>query len=120
MDIKKQEFEICTYNSKMTEMDVGTLAKVMQLGKDEEFEAVLLLWFKQKQEEGVSITGPIIRLKLGSCTNKLTMHKVTKDPCRCSLLLGLSMFRPDRFYPNVVYLGGCRSYMYTVQVYVHI
>ena len=47
----------------MTEIGVGWSAKVMKIGRDEEFEAALFLWFKQKWEEGVPITGPIMQAK---------------------------------------------------------
>ena len=62
-DIKKQEPALRAYKRKMTEMGVGQSVKVAKLGRDEEFEAVLFLWFKQKQEKGVPITGPIVQVK---------------------------------------------------------
>ena len=49
-DIKNREPDIQAYKHKMTEMGVGRSAKMMKLGKDKEFEAVLFLWFKQKTE----------------------------------------------------------------------
>ena len=60
---KKQEPALRAYKHKMTEMGVGRSAKVMKLGKDEELEAALFLWFKQKREEGIPITGPIVQAK---------------------------------------------------------
>ena len=48
-DIKKQELALRAYKLKTTEMGVGRSAKIiMKLGKDEELEAALFLWFKQK------------------------------------------------------------------------
>ena len=35
----------------------------MKLGRDEELEVALFLWFKQKREEGIPITGPIVQAK---------------------------------------------------------
>ena len=49
----------------MTEMGVGWSAKVVKpnVGRDEELEVALFLWFKQKLEEGISVTGPIVHAK---------------------------------------------------------
>ena len=33
----------------------------MKLGKDEDLEVALFLWFKQKQEEGIPISGLIVQ-----------------------------------------------------------
>ena len=44
-------------------MGVGRSAKIMKLGRDEELETALFLWFKQKREEGIPITGPIVQAK---------------------------------------------------------
>ena len=38
-------------------------AKVMKLQKNEELETAVSLWFKQKQEEGIPITGPVLQAK---------------------------------------------------------
>ena len=62
-DIKKREPALRAYKRKMTEMGVGRSAKIMKLGRDEELETALFLWFKQKQEEGIPITGPIVQAK---------------------------------------------------------
>ena len=40
----------------MTDMGVKRPAKTMKLGKDEELEMALHLWFKQKREDGIPIT----------------------------------------------------------------
>ena len=58
-DIKKRESELRNYK-RMVEMGAGGSVKVMKLGKDEELEIALYQWFKQKREQGVPITGPII------------------------------------------------------------
>lgn len=47
----------------MTQMGVKHSVKVMKLGKDEVLETVVFLWFKQKREEGIPITGPILQAK---------------------------------------------------------
>ena len=62
-DIKKRESSLRQYKWKMTEMGVKCSVKVMKLGKDEELETAVFLWFKQKQEEGIPITGPILQAK---------------------------------------------------------
>ena len=41
----------------MTEMGCKRPVKTMKLGADEELEMAVFLWFKQKREEGVPITG---------------------------------------------------------------
>ena len=62
-DIKKREPALRAYKRKMTEMGVGRSAKIMKLGRDEELETALFLRFKQKREEGIPITGPIMQAK---------------------------------------------------------
>ena len=42
IDIKKREPALRAYKCKMTEMGVGQSAKVMKLGRDEEYEAVYI------------------------------------------------------------------------------
>ena len=54
---------------------MGRSAKVMKLGSNEEFEAALFLWFKQKREEGVAITGPIVQAKAQE------LHQRLNDGC---------------------------------------
>ena len=66
-DIKKRKPALRAYKRKMTEMGVGRSAKIMKLGRDEELEAPLFLWFKQKREEGIPITGPILQAKVERC-----------------------------------------------------
>ena len=44
-------------------MGVKWPAKTMKLGRDEELETALHLWFKQKREDGISITGAILQAK---------------------------------------------------------
>ena len=46
----------------MTDMGVGWLAKVTNVGRDES-EVALFRWCKQKREEGIAITGPIVQAK---------------------------------------------------------
>ena len=75
--IKKQEPVIRAYKRKMTEMGVTRSAKIMKLGKDEELEAALFVWFKQKREEGVPITGPIIQAKAQDLHQRL--HDIRKE-----------------------------------------
>ena len=56
-DIKRKEVEIRNFKSCMLEMGTKQPAKVMKLGKDEEHDKAVFLWFKQKREEGIPITG---------------------------------------------------------------
>ena len=56
-DIKKKGQQLRDYKRKMTEMGCKRPAKAMKLGADEELEAAVFLWFRQKREEGVPITG---------------------------------------------------------------
>jgi hypothetical protein len=76
-DMKKREPEKRAYKWRMTEMGVGRSAKVMKLGKDEELETALFLWFKQKREEGVPITGPIVQAKAQELHQRL--HDIRKE-----------------------------------------
>ena len=62
-DIKKREPALRAYERKMTEMGVGRSAKIMKLGRDEELEVALFWGVKQKREEGIPITGPIVQAK---------------------------------------------------------
>ena len=55
----------------MTEMGVGRSAKIMRLGRDEELDAAVFLWFKQKREEGIPITGPIVQAKARELDQRL-------------------------------------------------
>ncbi len=56
-DIKKKDTELRDYKRKMAEMGFKRPAKTMKMGKDQELEMAVFLWFKQKREEGVPITG---------------------------------------------------------------
>ena len=60
-DVKKREPAVKPHKHKTTKM--GRSAKVMKLGRDEEFEAALFLWFRKKLEAGVPNTGPIVQAK---------------------------------------------------------
>ena len=46
----------------------------MNLGKDEHLETALYIWFKLKREEGVPITGSIIRAKALDLHRQLHSH----------------------------------------------
>ena len=76
-NINKREPELRAYKWKMTEMGVGQSAKVMKLGRDEELKVALFLWFKQKQEEGILVTGPIVQAKAQELHQRL--NKVRGD-----------------------------------------
>lgn len=46
-------------------------AKRLKLGKDEELEQAVFLWFKQKREKGIPISGPILQAKARDLLKKL-------------------------------------------------
>ena len=56
-DLRKKETELRQYRRKMTEMGVNRQAKIMKLGQDEQLDSAVFLWFRQKREEGIPITG---------------------------------------------------------------
>ena len=45
-DIKKKEVEIRNFKSRMLEVGTKRSAKIMKLGKDEEHDKAVFLWFK--------------------------------------------------------------------------
>ena len=71
-DMKKRESSLRQYKRKMKDMGVKRPAKVMKLGKDEELETALYLWFKQKREEGIPITGAILQAKAREMHKRLS------------------------------------------------
>ena len=78
--IKKQEPALRAYKRKMTEMGVGWSAKIMKLGRDEQLETALFLWFKQKREEGIPITGPIVQAKARELHQRLNDARGDRRP----------------------------------------
>ncbi|XP_065892463.1 tigger transposable element-derived protein 2-like [Dysidea avara] len=68
-DIKRKEAELREYNRNMKEMGMVRPAKVMKCGKDVELEKALFIWFKQKREDGIPISGSILKAKA------LELHK---------------------------------------------
>ena len=86
--IKKQESSLRQYKRKMTDMGVKRPAKVMKLGKDENLETALFVWFKQKREEGIPITGAIMQAKARDLHKRLSearsdgaVQEFTADSC---------------------------------------
>ena len=72
----------------MTDMGVKRPAKVMKLGKDENLETALFVWFKQKREEGIPITGAIMQAKARDLHKRLSearsdgaVQEFTADSC---------------------------------------
>jgi len=55
-DIEKKGPERRQYKRKSVEMGCQRLVKLMRLGKNQELEEALLVWFRQKRE-GVPLTG---------------------------------------------------------------
>ena len=68
-DIKRKEAELREYNRNMKEMGMVRPAKVMKCGKDVELEKALFIWFMQKREDGIPISGSILKAKA------LELHK---------------------------------------------
>ena len=58
-DIKRRGSQLRQYKKKATEMGIRRPQKNMKMGRDQEFEA-LFLWFRQKREEGVPLTGTLL------------------------------------------------------------
>ena len=56
-NLRKQEMELRQYRRKMKEMGIRRPAKIMKLGRDEDLEKAIYLWFCQKREQGIQITG---------------------------------------------------------------
>ena len=55
-DIKKREMEIRQYKRKLHEMGIQQPVKTMKLGRDEDLDKAVFMWFKQKQDEGIPIS----------------------------------------------------------------
>ena len=62
-DIKECEPEIQMCKSKVIAIRMGQSVKMNKLKNNEESEAAIFLWLKQKQEKGVSITGLVLPVK---------------------------------------------------------
>ena len=58
-DIKKKGGELKSYKRKLTEMGCKCPAKTMKLGRDNELEEAVFLWFIQQREEGVPLSGEV-------------------------------------------------------------
>ncbi len=58
-DIKKKREKILCYKRKAVEMGCKRPARVMRLGRDEQLEEALFIWFRQKREEGIPLTGEL-------------------------------------------------------------
>ncbi len=56
-DIKKKGSELRQYKRKAIEMGCQRPVKTMKMGKDQELEEALFVWFRQKRDEGVPLTG---------------------------------------------------------------
>ena len=68
-DIKKNHYKILCFAQEMRDMGMSKTAKVMKVGDDEQHDKAVYLWFKQKQMEGVPISGPIL------CEKAVQLHK---------------------------------------------
>ena len=80
-DIKKKGPELRNYKRKMAEMGCRRVAKSMRMGKDQELDMAVFLWFRQKREEGVPLTGNCMEVALpGTVAINLSFHR----PCVAS------------------------------------
>ena len=59
-DIKRRGSQLRQYKKKAAEMGIRRPQKNMKMGRDQEFEEALFLWFRQKREEGVHLTGTLL------------------------------------------------------------
>ena len=62
-DIKNKERSLPEYKRKLTDQGVKRPSKVMKLGRDEALETAVFLWFKQKRESRVPISGALLQAK---------------------------------------------------------
>ena len=72
--LKKQEMELWQDRRKMKEMGIRRPATIMKLGRDEELEKAIYLWFCKKKEQRIQITGIHLQqseIKLGTCSSAL-------------------------------------------------
>ena len=68
-DIKKNRDKILHFNQEMRNMGISKKVKVMKVGDDKQHDKTVYLWVKQKQLEGVPISGPIL------CEKAVQLHK---------------------------------------------
>jgi len=82
-DIKRKEVELKGYYYNMNEMGMVREVKVMKCGKDIELQKALFIWFKQEREDGIPISGPILK------TKALELYANDFKNCAAILLLKL-------------------------------
>ena len=70
-DIRKNREKIEKFGRDATEMGMKKKAKTMKLGADKNVEEALYVWFKQKQMEGVPISGLMLQEKAIVLNEKL-------------------------------------------------
>ena len=56
-DIKRRGSQLRQYKKKAAKIGIRRPQKNMKMGRDQEFEEASFLWFRQKREEGVPLTG---------------------------------------------------------------
>ncbi len=56
-DIRKNSIKLKEFKRKMVEMGFKRPAMALRMGKDEQLEEAVFLWFRQKREQGIPITG---------------------------------------------------------------
>ena len=59
-DIKRRGSQLQQFQKKAAEMGIHRPQKNMKMGRDQEFEEALFLWFRQNREEGVPLTGTLL------------------------------------------------------------
>ena len=76
--IKKQADELREHKRKMIEMGYKRPAKTMKLSFDEGLDAAVFLWFTQKREESIPVSGPILQAKARAINQQL--QEPRKEP----------------------------------------
>ena len=89
-DIKSRGPEIRSYKRKAVEMGCQRPVKTMKLGKDQELEEALFVWFRQKREEGVPLTDNLAIIYKGSSSLQNSLE--TTFTLRVFVLLVLKLF----------------------------
>ncbi len=58
-DIKKHGSELRDHKRKMIEMGCTLPSNTMKMGRDQKLEEAVFLWFRQKREQGIPISGKV-------------------------------------------------------------
>lgn len=70
-DIKKNKKKILEYRGELVERGVKKTVKAIKYGEDQRLDQAVYMWFKQKQMEGVPVSGGMLREKALELNRKL-------------------------------------------------